>query len=159
MSSKNYSQPNFEELNEQAKNNLNRSFSSLHSLSFYVYPNEERKRKLKNRYLLCDICDSSPKISFLHDYFLRVSCDCKKLINIRTSDFIDHYTCHQKSMIKHFFTCKKHNEYLYNSYCTDCKVNCCEKCLKGKLHENHTMSDILAKVKIKMRKVRWSQET
>ena len=144
MYSESHSEPNYEELNDQAKNNLNGSFSSLHSLSFYVYPNEERKRKLKNRFLFCCLCYSSPKISFLHDNLLRVSCDCKKLINIRTSDFIEHYTCQQKSKIKDFFKCKEHNEYLYSSYCTDCKVNCCQKCLtETKIHENHTMENLL----------------
>ena len=143
MSYESHSEPNFEELNDDARNNLNKSFSSRHSLSFYVYSNEERKRKLKNRFLSCSICHSSPKISFLHDFLLRVSCDCKKLINIRTSDFIEHYTCQQRSQIKIFFYCKDHNEYLYNSYCTDCKVNCCKMCLtESKIHENHTMENL-----------------
>ena len=107
------------------------------------YPKVELKKKLKNRYFFCKHCHSSPKFSFTFNNLLKIKCDCKKIINIRTNDFIDNYTCQDKNIVEKYFYCKEH-EQSYEYYCFDCKSNICEVCLrKKKTHKNHSLQYIL----------------
>ena len=134
---------NFEDIKDDMDQKLNQKITLNDSIHFYCYENENRKRKLKNRYFICQYCHSSPKVSFINFNLLQINCDCKKIINLRPNDFIDHYTIH-KNNNEQYFCCKEHNGYKYKYYCIDCKVNLCEDCLtKLKVHENHSLEYLL----------------
>ena len=134
---------NFEEINDVMENQLNQKITLNDSIHFYLYPNESKKRKLKNKYFLCKYCRSSPKVSFINYNLLQINCDCKKIINLRPNDFIEYYTIHKNNEEQNF-CCKIHNDFKYKYYCLDCKVNLCEDCKqKLKEHENHSLEYLL----------------
>ena len=147
-------------------NNLNNSFQSsessstsnydkidecLQHLNSYNYLNnymnfyetEEKKRRLKKKYIICNNCHSSGKI-LINNSLIHVKCNCRKLDNLRTHDFIDYYINHKKKEADKYLCCQEHKKYKYKYYCCDCKVNLCEECLiTNKYHENHSLEDLL----------------
>lgn len=135
------SSPNYEKLNDAFQDqNL---YSSLNN-SINFYPTEERKKKLKKKYIICNHCHSSAKIKLLFNNLIHVKCNCRKLGNLRINDFIDNYINHEKKEINDYLCCKEHKSQKYISYCLDCKLNLCEKCLTtSKYHENHLLENIL----------------
>ena len=134
---------NFEEINDMMENQMNQNITLNDSIHFYLYPNENKKRRLKNKYFFCKYCRSSPKVSFINYNLLQINCDCKKIINLRPNDFIEYYTIHKNNEDQNF-CCKIHNNFKYKYYCIDCKVNLCEDCMeKIKEHENHSLENLL----------------
>ena len=134
---------NFENIQDDFpyRNNFN---NSEENKSMNFYSNQENKKKKKSRYYICRECFSSPKITFIVSNLLKIKCDCKKYINIRTNDFIESYINHEnKDNIQKYLNCKEHNNrYIY--YCFDCKLNLCEECLiEYKIHENHSKENLL----------------
>ena len=118
------SSPNYEKLNDAFQDqNL---YSSLNN-SINFYPTEERKKKLKKKYIICNHCHSSAKIKLLFNNLIHVKCNCRKLGNLRINDFIDYYINHDKKEINDYLCCKEHKTQKYISYCLDCKLNLCEK--------------------------------
>ena len=80
----------------------------------------------------------------LFNNLIHVKCNCRKLGNLRINDFIDYYINHEKKEINDYLCCKEHKTQKYISYCLDCKLNLCEKCLtNSKYHENHSLENIL----------------
>ena len=57
------------------------------------YETEEKKRRLKKKYIICNNCHSSGKI-LINNSLIHVKCNCRKLDNLRTHDFIDYYINH-----------------------------------------------------------------
>ena len=108
------------------------------------YPKEESKKKSKSKYFICNNCYSSPKFSFTFYNLLNIKCDCKKVINIRTNDFIARYTDNGKTMVEKYCNCKEHHNSAFKFYCFDCKINLCDNCLnKKKTHKNHSLQYLL----------------
>ena len=153
---------NFDNIeNENPKRNCNNSSEFNKSLIFYsgkeenvsrksicinnnsevyktsnFYPYKENKKKLKKRFYICKNCESSPKITFVGNNLLNLKCDCNKLNNLRTNDFIEFYS-ENKNNANKYLGCKDHYHCKYKYYCFNCKVNLCEECLIDKIHENH----------------------
>jgi len=134
---------NFEDIKDEMDAKLNQTITLNDSINFYNCSNEYKTKKVKNRYFICQYCHSSPKVSFINFNLFQIKCDCKKIINLRPSDFINCYTIPKNDEEKNL-CCKKHNEYKFKCYCIDCKMNLCQECLtESKIHENHTLENLL----------------
>jgi len=134
--------PNFDKLEE--------SYEQLNIYGLYnnytnFYPTEERKRKLKKKYIMCNNCHYSCKFSInINNNLIHVKCNCRKLDNLRTHDFIEYYINYEKRIVNRYLCCQDHKYQKYIKYCSDCKVNLCEKCLsESNYHENHSKENIL----------------
>ena len=141
-SSESGSSSNFDKLEESYKQ-LNKY--ELYNNYTNFYPTEERKRKLRKKYIICHNCHSSAKFSINEtNNLIHVKCNCTKLNNLRTHDFIDYYINNEKGIVDKYLCCQEHVNQKYRNYCSDCKVNLCEKCLtESKYHENHSLENLL----------------
>ena len=133
---------NFDDINNCYEGEQAIKYSLNDSMRFYP-PDENRIKKIRNRYFICHYCHSSPKFSF-SDNKLHVKCECRKLDDLFISDFIAKYTTHNKNVIENYLYCNKHNK-KYKQYCKWCRVNLCKDCIEENEHKYHYPDKLLDK--------------
>lgn len=110
-SSINISSGNASKIKDEYEEVFNNSNSS-NSINFY--PNKlSKKIKLKKRYFMCCICNTTPQLDF-KDNVLDLTCDCKEIFNLRIKDFINKYSyCKREDVVFHL-SCKVHKQIYIN---------------------------------------------
>ena len=94
--------------------------------------------------LFCKKCLKPPQIKLTGLTTLNSECECFHIINISPQYFLNNYllkiakNSDSKNKEENYFKCQNHSM-KYVSFCDDCFLDMCEKCLADKCHLTHTL--------------------
>ena len=114
-----------------------------------------KRNKKEIKFIFCIKCKNFYNINF-ESNIMNFECGCQKINNCPIDHFIRNYTTTNKEEVEKNIKCKIHNKN-YSTYCTDCKCNLCDDCLKEtktynniemiiKKHETHTKIELEVKI-------------
>ena len=140
----NYNSPDIAQdvQSEQSNTSYDKSQDSIRSLQIFmsrICDEENNKKKLINKKIMCEKCNYFPKV-YLNDdrYSINVICDCKEYNKMETDYFMKHFVVEKekdnfknfskKIIFDNYCYCDKHLGKKYAYFCVDCEDNLCNEC-------------------------------